>query len=239
MHPSPWISALNLRTVENSSENSGKFQQTVENSSRDGNTRPRDLPPEKCVCRSSLMLKNSINICGGGPLAPEDSMWLNRENSFESSLLEAGQIMLSFRIRLSKICSHILLPLVWECMLFLFFEAATELGSRRWDSKLSCYSWLNVSIIDTSLCLISRILTGWILTHFIVSFCLLLWRGKLLDVLTLPFFAGVTTVKLLMEFQGQRFVVPMMWRDHHVRFLIVIRDHFFLLGQEQIALDLL
>ena len=106
-------------------------QQTVENSSRDGNTRPRDLPPEKCVCRSSLMLKNSINICGGGPLAPEDSMWLNRENSFESSLLEAGQIMLSFRIRLSKICSHILLPLVWECMLFLFFEAATELGSRR------------------------------------------------------------------------------------------------------------
>ena len=28
-------------------------QQTVENSSRDGNTRPSDLPPEKCVFRSS------------------------------------------------------------------------------------------------------------------------------------------------------------------------------------------
>ena len=27
-------------------------QQTVENSSRDGNTRPSDLPPEKSVCRS-------------------------------------------------------------------------------------------------------------------------------------------------------------------------------------------
>ena len=27
-------------------------QKTVENSSRDGNTRPPDLPPEKCVCRS-------------------------------------------------------------------------------------------------------------------------------------------------------------------------------------------
>ena len=27
-------------------------QQTVENSSRDGNTRPPELPPEKCVCRS-------------------------------------------------------------------------------------------------------------------------------------------------------------------------------------------
>ena len=27
-------------------------QQTVENSSRDGNTRPPDLPPEKSVCRS-------------------------------------------------------------------------------------------------------------------------------------------------------------------------------------------
>ena len=28
------------------------IQQTVENSSRDGNTRPPDLPPEKSVCRS-------------------------------------------------------------------------------------------------------------------------------------------------------------------------------------------
>ena len=27
-------------------------QQAVENSSRDGNTRPPDLPPEKSVCRS-------------------------------------------------------------------------------------------------------------------------------------------------------------------------------------------
>ena len=27
-------------------------QETVENSSRDGNTRPPDLPPEKSVCRS-------------------------------------------------------------------------------------------------------------------------------------------------------------------------------------------
>ena len=27
-------------------------QSTVENSSRDGNTRPPDLPPEKSVCRS-------------------------------------------------------------------------------------------------------------------------------------------------------------------------------------------
>ena len=27
-------------------------QQTVENSERNGNTRPPDLPPEKCVCRS-------------------------------------------------------------------------------------------------------------------------------------------------------------------------------------------
>ena len=28
------------------------LKQTVENSSRDGNTRPPDLPPEKSVCRS-------------------------------------------------------------------------------------------------------------------------------------------------------------------------------------------
>ena len=32
-------------------------QQTVENSSRDGNTRPADLPPEKSVCRSRSKLK--------------------------------------------------------------------------------------------------------------------------------------------------------------------------------------
>ena len=30
----------------------GLFQQTVENSSRDGDTRLPDLPPEKSVCRS-------------------------------------------------------------------------------------------------------------------------------------------------------------------------------------------
>ena len=30
----------------------GGSQQTLENSSRDGNTRPPDLPPEKSVCRS-------------------------------------------------------------------------------------------------------------------------------------------------------------------------------------------
>ena len=31
----------------------------VENSSRDGNTRPPDLPPEKSVCRSNISRKNS------------------------------------------------------------------------------------------------------------------------------------------------------------------------------------
>ena len=30
----------------------GGWQQTVENSERDGNTRPPDLPPEKSVCKS-------------------------------------------------------------------------------------------------------------------------------------------------------------------------------------------
>ena len=29
-------------------------QQTLENSERDGNTRPPDLPPEKSVCRSRM-----------------------------------------------------------------------------------------------------------------------------------------------------------------------------------------
>ena len=32
-------------------------QQTVENSERDGNTRPPDLPPEKSVCRSRSKLE--------------------------------------------------------------------------------------------------------------------------------------------------------------------------------------
>ena len=34
-----------------------KSQQTVENSSRDGNIRPPDLPPEKSVCRSKQQLE--------------------------------------------------------------------------------------------------------------------------------------------------------------------------------------
>ena len=33
-------------------------QRTVENSSRDGNTGPRDLPPEKSVCRSRSKSEN-------------------------------------------------------------------------------------------------------------------------------------------------------------------------------------
>ena len=33
-------------------------QQTVENSERDGNTRPLDLPPEKSVCRSGSNSQN-------------------------------------------------------------------------------------------------------------------------------------------------------------------------------------
>src|SRR5574341_445603 len=35
------------------------FQQTVGNSSRDGNTRPPDLPPAKSVCRSRSNSSNS------------------------------------------------------------------------------------------------------------------------------------------------------------------------------------
>ena len=42
-------------------------QQTVENSSRDGNTRPPDLPPEKPVCRSR---SNSFNWTWNNRLVP-------------------------------------------------------------------------------------------------------------------------------------------------------------------------
>ena len=42
-------------------------QQTVENSSRDGNTRPPDLPPEKPVCRSR---SNSFNWTCNNRLVP-------------------------------------------------------------------------------------------------------------------------------------------------------------------------
>ena len=41
--------------------------QTVENSSRDGNTRPPDLPPEKSVCRSR---SNSYNQTWNNRLVP-------------------------------------------------------------------------------------------------------------------------------------------------------------------------
>ena len=42
-------------------------QQTVENSSRDGNTRPPDLPPEKPICRSG---SNSQNWTWNNGLVP-------------------------------------------------------------------------------------------------------------------------------------------------------------------------
>ena len=42
-------------------------QQTVGNSSRDGNTRPPDLPPEKSVCRSG---SNSLNWIWNNELVP-------------------------------------------------------------------------------------------------------------------------------------------------------------------------
>ena len=45
--PHPWDSP---------GKNTGS-QQTVENSSRDGNTRPADLPPEKSICRSRSKLE--------------------------------------------------------------------------------------------------------------------------------------------------------------------------------------
>ena len=48
-------------------------QQTVENSERDGNTRPPDLPPEKSVCRSR---SNSYNWTWNSRLVP------NQERSY-------------------------------------------------------------------------------------------------------------------------------------------------------------
>ena len=42
-------------------------QKTVENSERDGNTRPSDLPPEKSVCKSR---SNSTNKTSGGDGIP-------------------------------------------------------------------------------------------------------------------------------------------------------------------------
>ena len=45
------ISSASVRSIPYQSLWLCGSQQTLENSSRDGNTRPPDLPPEKCVCR--------------------------------------------------------------------------------------------------------------------------------------------------------------------------------------------
>ena len=50
-------------------------QQTVENSSRDGNTRPPDLPPEKSVCRSR---SNSKNWTWNNRLVPNQERSMSR-----------------------------------------------------------------------------------------------------------------------------------------------------------------
>ena len=48
-----------------------RSQQTVENSSRDGNTRPPDLPPEKSVCRSRSKLEPDMEQQTGSKLRGE------------------------------------------------------------------------------------------------------------------------------------------------------------------------
>ena len=45
--------------------------QTVENSSRDGNTRPPDLPPEKSVCRSRSKLEPDMEQRTGSKVGKE------------------------------------------------------------------------------------------------------------------------------------------------------------------------
>ena len=52
-----------------------RSQQTVENSSRDGNTRPPDLPPEKSVCRSR---SKSLNQTGNNRLIPNWERCMSR-----------------------------------------------------------------------------------------------------------------------------------------------------------------
>ena len=50
-------------------------QQTVENSERDGNTRPPDLPPEKSVCRSR---SNSYNCTWNNRRVPNQETGTSR-----------------------------------------------------------------------------------------------------------------------------------------------------------------
>ena len=46
--------------------------QTVENSSRDGKTRPLDLPPEKSICRSEATARTTHGTTVGCKLGKED-----------------------------------------------------------------------------------------------------------------------------------------------------------------------
>ena len=46
-------------------------QQTVENSSRDGNTRPHDMPPEKFICKSKSKLELDMEQQTGSILGKE------------------------------------------------------------------------------------------------------------------------------------------------------------------------
>ena len=48
------------------------IQKTVDNSERDGNTRPPDLPPEKPVCRSRRKLEPDMEQWTGSKLGKED-----------------------------------------------------------------------------------------------------------------------------------------------------------------------
>lgn len=54
-------------------------------------------------------------------------------------------------------------------------------------TRSSCFSKLNAAQIATSLWLISRVLKKLFLINFAFLLLLLLWRGELLEALTLPF----------------------------------------------------
>ena len=110
-------------------------QQVVENSSRDGNTRPPDLPPEKSVCRSGSSswtgdgtthwFQIGKGICQGYILSPG---WFNLYAVYIMRNAGVDEAQAGIKIAGSNISN-------------LRYTVDTTLMAGKWRTKVSWWKW--------------------------------------------------------------------------------------------------
>ena len=98
-----------------------RSQQTVENSSRDGNTRPPDLPPEKSLCRSEATVRTGHGTTdwfqiGKGVWLYIVTLLLNlyAEYIMQNAGLDEAQAGIKIARKISITSYMQMIPLLWQ-----------------------------------------------------------------------------------------------------------------------------